>query len=83
MDDVIKDSITYLKMDIEGFELEALKGAETLIKINKPKLAICIYHKYDDPVCITEYLSGLVPKYKFYMRHYTYSQHETVLYAIC
>lgn len=83
LDDVIKDAVTYLKMDIEGFELEALKGAETLIKINKPKLAICIYHKYDDPVCITEYLSGLVPKYKFYMRHYTYSQHETVLYAIC
>ena len=48
----------------------------------KPKLAMCVYHKCEDPVSIVEYLAQLVPEYQFYMRHYTYSQHETVLYAV-
>lgn len=82
LDDVIKEKITFLKMDIEGFELDALKGANVLITTYKPKLAICIYHKCEDPLSITEYLAKLVPEYKFYMRHYTDSQHETVLYAV-
>lgn len=81
LDDVIQEPVTFLKMDIEGFELGALKGAEHLIKTYRPKLAICIYHKPEDPICITEYLKQIVPEYRFYMRHYAYSQHETVLYA--
>lgn len=69
-------------MDIEGFELDALMGAKGLIETYKPKLAICVYHKCEDLVSIVEYLAQLVPEYQFYMRHYTYSQHETVLYAV-
>lgn len=82
LDDVIADPVTFLKMDIEGFELDALMGAKGLIETYKPKLAICVYHKCEDPVSIVEYLAQLVPEYQFYMRHYTYSQHETVLYAV-
>lgn len=82
LDDVIQEAVSFLKMDIEGFELEALKGAKNLITTYKPKLAICIYHKCEDPLCITEYIEKLVPEYKFYMRHYAYNQHETVLYAV-
>lgn len=81
LDDAIQEPITFLKMDIEGFELDALKGAENTIKTHKPRLAICVYHKAEDPIRIVEYLKKIVPEYKFYMRHYTYSQHETVLYA--
>lgn len=52
-------------MDIEGFELDALMGAKGLIETYKPKLAICVYHKCEDPVSIVEYLAQLVPEYQF------------------
>ena len=38
----------FLKMDIEGAELSAIKGGENFIKNNHPMMAICIYHKGDD-----------------------------------
>ena len=39
-------------MDIEGSEVEALKGAVDLIRKNKPQLALSIYHNEDDLVDI-------------------------------
>ncbi len=73
--------ITFIKMDIEGMELRALQGAENTIKNNKPKLAICIYHKDEDLFEIPQYIKKLVPEYKLYIRHYSSWSYETVLYA--
>lgn len=83
IDDVCSgDPVTLIKMDIEGSELEALKGAANTIKYNKPRLAICIYHKPEDIIEIPQYLSSLVPEYKFYIRHHMDNTWETVLYAV-
>ncbi len=83
MDSIIKDDkITFLKMDIEGSELKALHGARKIIQRDKPKLAICVYHKPEDIIEIPLYINSLVPEYKFYMRHYGYTPANTVLYAI-
>lgn len=82
LDEVINGKVTFIKMDIEGSELNALKGAQNIIRENKPKLAICVYHKLHDIIDIPEYILSLVPEYKFYLRHYSYSPAETVLYAI-
>lgn len=82
LDEVIEDKVTFIKMDIEGSELNALRGAEKIIKRDKPKLAICIYHKPEDTIDIPSYILSLVPEYKLYIRHYSYSAAETVLYAI-
>lgn len=57
----------YIKMDIEGSEMKALKGAEKLIRERKPNLAICVYHKPNDIVDIPLYLKSLVPEYKIYL----------------
>ena len=73
---------SYIKMDIEGAEMEALKGAEKIIKRNKPKLAICIYHSDEDMINIIPYIHNLVLEYKLYIRHHKFSSSETVLYAI-
>lgn len=73
---------TFIKMDIEGSEMAALKGAKNIIIRNKPKLAICIYHKPEDYYQIPLYLKSLVPEYKFYVRHHFYGYSETVLYAV-
>ena len=83
IDDIVSESITYMKMDIEGCELEALHGAKKQIAVNKPVLAICVYHKMDDFVLIWSYLKSLNPDYRFYLRHHNqFSATETVLYAI-
>lgn len=76
------EKVTFIKMDIEGAELKALEGARNTIKMNRPRLAICIYHKPLDVVEIAAYLLELVPEYKFYIRHYASNMWETVLYAV-
>lgn len=71
-----------IKMDVEGAELESLKGARETILRNRPKLAICIYHKPEDMTEIPLYIKSLVPEYKFFVRHHSNYFAETVLYAI-
>ncbi len=83
LDDVLDGQrVSFIKMDIEGAELEALKGAKESIIAHRPRLAICIYHKPEDILEIPLYLQSLVPDYKFYIRHYSNYTIETVLYAI-
>ena len=73
---------TFIKMDIEGAEMEALWGAVEIIKSFKPRLAISVYHKPEDMTDIMEYLLQINPDYKFYLRHYSSCCWETVLYAL-
>ncbi len=70
LDSDISEPITFIKMDIEGSELEAMKGAEGHIRGQKPKLAVCSYHNnchiFEIPKLMREYN----PQYKLYMRYY-------------
>lgn len=75
-------AVTFLKMDIEGAELNGLKGAKNTILAHKPTLALSIYHKKEDILTLPLYLKSLVPEYKLYLRHYTGCEDDTVLYAI-
>ena len=68
-------------MDIEGSEMEALKGAADTIRRDKPLCAIRTYHKPGDMLEISNYLKQLVPEYQFAIRHYAVTADETVLYA--
>lgn len=83
LDDVVGDRpVTYIKMDIEGAELEALQGAENIIRKQHPRLAVSIYHKPEDIWTIPRLLMKYYEGYWFYMRHYSFSWYDTVLYAI-
>lgn len=83
LDGIFNDSpVTFIKMDIEGSELKALKGGIKTIKYNNPKLAISVYHKPEDLIEIPKLLLLLNPKYKFWLRHYSMAWFDTVLYAI-
>lgn len=77
-----KEKVTFIKMDIEGAEMEALSGAKEIIKRDKPDLAICIYHKNEDILDIPNFILDLNPEYKLYIRHYSCYKWETVLYAV-
>lgn len=74
--------VTFMKMDIEGSELEALQGASETIKTNHPYLAICVYHKKEDLIDIISYCKKLVPEYKLYLRHHSITPCDTVLYCL-
>jgi len=76
------EHVNFIKMDIEGAELSALKGAQETLKKFRPKLAICVYHKGEDIIEIPEYLISAVPQYKLYLKHNSPSFYDTVLYAV-
>ena len=82
LDSYIKEKVTFIKMDIEGAELDALHGAKDIIQKYHPKLAICVYHKTNDITDIPIYIKEIVPEYKLYLRHYSNSTAQTVLYAV-
>ncbi len=73
---------SYIKMDIEGAEREALIGCKKTIERYHPKLAISIYHLPDDLWKIPLMVMHKYPFYKLFIRHYTKITTETVLYAI-
>ncbi len=82
IDTIVGDEhVTFIKMDIEGAELQALQGARNTILKNKPTLAICVYHKVWDFIDIPLYIISLNPGYRFYLMHYSSMCTETVLYA--
>lgn len=81
IDSAIQERVTFIKMDIEGAELKALYGAAQTIRRDKPKLAICIYHKPEDMWQIPRYIDSLVPEYKFYIRHFGMRWAGTILYC--
>ncbi|MDD4187834.1 MAG: FkbM family methyltransferase [Bacilli bacterium] len=84
IDDDIKGRVTFIKMDIEGGELNALLGLKNKIKKYKPKLAISVYHNNNHLWKIPKILSYLNPKYKFYLRYYggALVPTEYILYAV-
>jgi len=84
IDDFVKKKnivVDFIKMDIEGAEMEALKGARETIKKHKPKLAICVYHKLTDFYSIPKFIQSLNKSYKFYLEHHSKDLIETVLYC--
>lgn len=83
LDKDITEKITFLKMDVEGFEISALLGAKKHILNDFPKLAICTYHIVNDMWEIPRLIDTIHPGYRFFIRHYDYPQNwETVIYAI-
>lgn len=74
---------TFISMDIEGAEMEALKGAARTIEACRPDLGISVYHSPDHIWEIPLFLKSLCPGYRFHLRNHTGFTYETVLYATC
>ncbi|MDF2842113.1 MAG: hypothetical protein K0R00_539 [Herbinix sp.] len=83
IDNILKgQKATFIKMDIEGSEADAIIGAAETIKKYKPKLAISMYHKRRDILELPELVKSLNPEYKLYLRHYSNMKWDFVMYAI-
>lgn len=84
LDDIIDSRVkpSLIKMDIEGAELTAIDGAANTIKNHHPRLAICVYHRVGDFWRIPERIFSIRNDYAIYLRHYTESIYETVMFFL-
>ena len=73
---------TFIKMDIEGAEKEALEGATDTIRRTKPKMAICAYHKPEDLYVLPQTILKMRNDYRFALRQHAPELHEIILYAV-
>ena len=85
IDDMVRKErlgkVDFIKMDIEGAETDALRGAAETIERFRPKLAISVYHSLDDLIDLPQLVHSLLPDYRLYLEHHTMHHEETVLYA--
>lgn len=71
IDVLFKDeNVSLINMDVEGAEMQILESAERLIRIKKPVLAVCAYHKPEDLIKIPKYLKSIQQDYHFFLRKY-------------
>ncbi|MBP3819029.1 MAG: FkbM family methyltransferase [Butyrivibrio sp.] len=73
--------LSFIKLDIEGAEIQAINGMKNIIQKFRPKLAISIYHKPEDLWEIPMLIHKLVPEYRLNMRHFGHNYFGTNLYA--
>ena len=69
LDEDITEPVSFVKMDIEGAEIDALNGAKDHISKDHPKLAICTYHHYEHLWKIPRLIRSIDPNYKLYLRY--------------
>ncbi len=61
-------SVDYIKLDVEGEEYNALRGAEKTIRIFKPFLSVSVYHRTDDFLLIPDLIRSFNPCYRLFFR---------------
>lgn len=84
IDEDIGEPVTFLKMDIEGAEEQALAGCRKKIAENHPKLALSVYHNHKDLWKLARMIDSYDPSYRMYLRYYggPLLPTEYLLYAI-
>jgi len=84
MDELVGSNfINYIKMDIEGAEIAAIEGLKNTIFMQKPHLAISVYHKPADLWEIPFKVNQIVPgAYSFFLRVYGHQTFDTVVYCV-
>lgn len=82
IDNILKKrAVSLIKMDIEGAEVKAIKGAEKCISNNLPKMAICIYHNLSDYWEVPLAIKNINSNYNIAVRHHSNDNGGTVCYA--
>ena len=82
LDEYLKDGFSLLKADVESYEYQVLMGASNIIREQRPKLAMCIYHNVFDFIQLPRIIHELNNNYYLYLRQHAESWCDTVLYAM-
>jgi FkbM family methyltransferase len=83
LDDVLAGhTVDFIKLDVEGAELQALQGARKLIERSRPVLALSLYHRPQDLWELPMALSSICEDYRFHVRQHYFNSFDSVLYAL-
>lgn len=83
LDDVLAGhTVDFIKLYVEGAELQALQGARKLIQRSRPVLALSLYHLPQDLWELPLVLADLCEDYRFHVRQHYFNTFESVLYAV-
>lgn len=83
LDDVLHGhAVDFIKLDVEGAEIQALMGAAKTIEHFRPILAISLYHRAQDIWEVPKLLKSLCPDYLFNLRQHWFNSFDSVLYAV-
>jgi FkbM family methyltransferase len=74
--------INFIKLDVEGAEIPALRGGADLIGRCRPVLALSLYHRPEDIWEIPELVNQLCKNYRFYIRQHYFNSFDSVFYAV-
>ncbi len=83
LDDVLpRFAPTFIKLDIEGAEIDALNGAREMIRKHQPRIAACVYHLPEHLWEVPLLLKELVPEHRLHLRYHGFNGFDAVAYAI-
>lgn len=83
LDELLKgEKPTFIKMDIEGAEPDALLGMKKILAQDAPTLAVCLYHVQEHLWQIPLLIHSLNDQYDLFLRRYADECWETVCYAV-
>ena len=83
LDQTVGGPITFIKLDIEGMEGDAIEGAKNIIQRDNPQMAVCVYHKPGDFWQLPRLILHCCPDYTFELRQCMPHEFcDTILYCI-
>ena len=76
------DRVDFIKIDVEGAELEVLKGAAHTLRTQQPRLALATYHRPDDLAVFPAFVASLGLEYRWYLQCSTMTDVDTILFGV-
>lgn len=68
--DTLNSDFSFIKADVEGSEVQMIKGAENTILRCRSKMQIACYHRTCDLTDIPQAVCKIRDDYRIYMRHF-------------
>ena len=82
LDEILPFQPSFIKMDVEGAERDAVAGAARTLREARPVLALCAYHRVGDMWRLPCLIDRLAPDYRLHLRRHAEGGWDLVCYAV-